>query len=1315
MRAGDVIAERYEIEQLAGVGGMGAVYRARERGTGATVALKVLRGGGREDELRLAREARLLADLDHPSVVRYLGQGLTSSGEFYLVMEWLEGENLDQRLTRSGLSMEESLTMARHVAEALGAAHARGFVHRDIKPANVFLVGGRVDDVRVLDFGIARSLAATGVVTRTGALVGTLGYIAPEQARSGAPVDVRSDVFALGCILFECLTGRPAFSGDGVMAVLVKVLFEPAPRVAALCPDVPAALDDLVARMMAKDPAERPQNAFELARELESIRRSDELRAQPATARPSTLTDAERRLISVVVATSGTPSVEFLQGETQPMTGAILDVSDLEAAVAPFGARLERLHDGSMVATLMARGSASEQALRAARTALAMRALFPRPEVAIGLATGRGSAPSSHTRDELPAGGVPIGEVIDRAVRLLVPGGAPPDPRSDAAPIYLDAVTAGFLEARFQVTQISPGRFELGEEREVLPAEGTARRLLGRATSCVGRDLELATLASYFDECVETPVPRALLVTGAPGMGKSRLGYEFLRRARQEKPAVEIWVAHGAPMSADSPLGLLGQLLRHATGVQEGEPLERRRTQVRECVRRHAPGPAEARVAEFLGELAGVPFDDTESLQLRAARRNPQLMGDQMRQAWLDLLAAATAQHPVILVLEDLQWGDAPSVQWLDGALRDLPERPLFVLALGRPEVHDRFPRLWAERGPQEVRLGELSRKASERLVRQVLGPSVSPQTLDQVVRQAAGNAFFLEELIRAVAEGKEHALPETVLAMLQVRLEELDADLRRVIRAASLFGENFWAGGLYALLEGDRSSSRPAPGIESSLRQLVARELIAIRTESRFTGEKEYCFRHAFVREAAYAMLTEGDRVLGHRLAGQWLEAAGEQDALVLAGHFERGQEAVRAAVYHERAATQASLVGDFGAAIERAERIVASGAEGAQLGRARLIQAEAYRWRSEFGIAEQHSEEAKRLLPPHSPSWFHAMAEAVEIAFLRGDHRRAVGFVEELRRPVEGAPALASQFIVLASVTETLLRIGRLASALELCRQLEPALAGASDGDPLVTGHVRKILAMRHAALGDPAAAHDTLLPARADFERAGDVRQVEYVRLMTAVVMIRLGRLEEAIPALRESETVMNRLGATLQARWARFSLCNALVTHGALAEAEEIMKEHILHRRAQANPVFLGKALWILSTLLLRMGRLDEAEAAAREAMAQRGHASSVVATLAHILLRREHPEQALPLAQQAVRMREEMGLGLEEKDRLVPLTLAEALWATGDAAGARAAIAAARDGLLATAGRLPEATWQRSFLALPENARTLALAEEWLGG
>jgi len=270
LEAGDVVGDRFRIERLAGSGGMGSVYRAEDLATGAHAAVKVT---GRQTAAvrdRFRREAAVLAELSHPCIVRYVAHGLTPQGLPFLAMDWLEGEDLCERLARERLDAAESLAVLRRACEGLAVAHARGVVHRDIKPSNLFLVGGQPAEAKIIDFGVARVEAAAMALTRPGMSLGTVGYMAPEQAREAADVDARADVFALGCVLYECLTGRPAFGGRPV-AVIVKLLRDNPQRPSELRPGLDASVDALVGRLLAKDREARPRDAAEVLRALDEL------------------------------------------------------------------------------------------------------------------------------------------------------------------------------------------------------------------------------------------------------------------------------------------------------------------------------------------------------------------------------------------------------------------------------------------------------------------------------------------------------------------------------------------------------------------------------------------------------------------------------------------------------------------------------------------------------------------------------------------------------------------------------------------------------------------------------------------------------------------------------------------------------------------------------------------------------------------------------------------------------------------------------------------------------------------------------------
>src|SRR5262245_45750130 len=229
MRAGDVVGGRYELERLAGSGGMGTIFRARDRLTGRIVALKLMIKQSAEGAARFEREAVALSRIFHPAMVGYVDHGVAPEGRCWLAMEWIEGESLAQRIRREELTVHEAVTVVRRVAEGLGAAHAAGVVHRDVKPSNVLLADGQVDRAKVLDLGIARLEGDAERLTLTGVMIGTPGYAAPEQARDSSRVDARADVFSLGCLLFRCLTGKLPFVGKSAAAVLIKTMLEDAP------------------------------------------------------------------------------------------------------------------------------------------------------------------------------------------------------------------------------------------------------------------------------------------------------------------------------------------------------------------------------------------------------------------------------------------------------------------------------------------------------------------------------------------------------------------------------------------------------------------------------------------------------------------------------------------------------------------------------------------------------------------------------------------------------------------------------------------------------------------------------------------------------------------------------------------------------------------------------------------------------------------------------------------------------------------------------------------------------------------------------
>ena len=288
MNNGQLVGGRFEAQSLAGRGGMGEVWQALDRATGKVVALKAMRQANAEYTVRFHQEVELMRTLAHESIVGYVASGSTPDGDPWFAMEWLEGYDLAAHLKKGVLSIEEAIVLGTQVASALGYAHEQGVVHRDIKPHNLFLVGGDVARVKVLDFGVAKLVWSSTVHTAHDctSLLGSPRYRAPEQERGDSAIDARADVFSLGCVLFECVTGRRCFEGQGLEVVLAKVLFDEVPPASSVA-DIPDVLDDLIRRMVAKIPASRPPNGFVVVGELEGARDNldtcvTSIRADPA-------------------------------------------------------------------------------------------------------------------------------------------------------------------------------------------------------------------------------------------------------------------------------------------------------------------------------------------------------------------------------------------------------------------------------------------------------------------------------------------------------------------------------------------------------------------------------------------------------------------------------------------------------------------------------------------------------------------------------------------------------------------------------------------------------------------------------------------------------------------------------------------------------------------------------------------------------------------------------------------------------------------------------------------------------------------------
>ena len=1338
------VERRYQLEACVARGAFGEVLRAKSREDGQIVAIKRLHEHlvNAENTTRMLREADRIAAVHSPHVVTCSGWGRDDAGRPCLVLEWLDGEDLGRR--RAGQSVTEGIEIARQAAEGLAAIHAAGFVHGDVKPSNV-VVSHAADGslvVKLIDLGVARRIGEADPALR-GLIVGTPSYMSPEQARGDDSITPASDLFSLGVVLYEMLAGRRPFTGSDPFVVLAKILLEDPPLLGAIAPHVPAPLEALVMRALSKPPEQRFRSAADLIEAMSRVPASEATMAaavdetptvqltpealRPSAPPPSGMSAmSEQRVVTALFARfSPVPSARRVvlggprkRKEIEPSdpaeTAAAVEraMAAFETVVTEHRGVAHRTIGGRMIAVFGAVRSSGDEAERAARAALAWVARVP--DVQVAITTGRAVASLAGLS----------GAAIER--------GAAEVERAPRGAIRVDEATARLVGAHFLVGGEENERALVGERAAKAPAP----MLLGRETPLLGRQKEMRRLLDLYGRCKAESASRAVQVTGAAGSGKSRLRFEMLRMLGH--PAPTLLFGRAESLSAGSPFGLLRGALRRAAEISPTDALAVQQKKLRGMFARHLSGKALTRATLFLGELANVPFLDDASEGLRAARNDPMLMGDRMRAAWEDWLFAACDEAPLVIVLEDLHWGDLPSAKFVESALRLLRDRPLFVLALARPEIQEDFQGTWVHRPFDTIALGPLPMEARVALARAALPPATTPDTLRFIAEKSEGNAFYLEELVRAAfahgAQLREGQLPETVLGMVQARLDALGAEAKAVLRAASVFGNVFRPDGVRALL-GDVEPAR----LTRVLAELTAEEAVMPRAAKDGDGAgPEYVFRNVLIRDAAYAMLTEEDRAAGHRLAADFLARAGGADAATLAGHCARARDTEGAARWFTRAVEQALEGNDFSAALEHAERAAQVTSNPDVLGPLRVLQAEAHRWRGELDRAEARGEEAATLCVEGSAPWFRAVAEVVTAAGRRARYEEVAAWIERAlgAPPLTGDTGAAEAKVLFLSRAAVHLGYAhrddletRLLAALDaILGEKSPSHvdgeeatgAMSPDPEPRTAARVHQIRALFGLRAGDTGRYVREHALALAAFEEAGDQRSacLELVSLGSGYAD--LGAYVEAEDALSRALAGAERMGLRHIAPWALQNLGHVRGRLGRKAEARACLDRALAAGDAQRDARLLGGSRIYLSRLAHEEARFEDAEREAREAAAALASVPAMragaLAALARSLLGLGRDAEALGEARRAMETLDELGPNkMGELEAFVRVVLIEALAASGDRISARAEAKVARDRLLSRAALIADTSLRESFLSqVQDHARTIALAKD-LGG
>lgn len=1162
LRMGEVVGDRFVIEEPARQTPVGAIYKAVDRATGESIAIKLLHVSDPAQERRFERESASLGRILHPNIVRQVAQGRTAGGLPFHATRWLEGETLSSRLERGPLSIEETLALLTGLAAGLATLHDAGIVHRDIQPSNIFLEDGKTDAPVILDLGVSRDVDLGEALTTSGALLGTVGYMAPEQLGGGNFEWSRVDVFGLGCVVYECLTGQQPFGGVHAIAVLTRLLLEEPAPLGTLRPETPPALASLIEHMLAKDPGLRPADARAVALELASL----ELQGPaPGSHRPQRggVSEAEQDFVSLILIEPGRGA------EGAPLRAATRPERQLIIRAARDAGGEAYVVGTAMLALLRGTSSSAERAARAVACARTISSELPRATIAV--ATGF----AEHRGEDL------VGPTVDRACALLAESGPG---------IVVDEATRALTVGQ-------------GGSR--------SRSLLGVATQCRARETEVGLIESLARRVVEERTFRSVLITAAPGVGKSRLLDEIA--ARVDAPAeLTILRAQGDSFASRAPFRLVRQILRGALGGVERrlDLNEHRSTQ-------------DFHVREALAEILGVDLGAAPSAVLEASRNDPRLRADFMREGFRRWLVGFASERPLVLLLDDLQWGDAPSFRYLDDAAR--AELPILIVAASR-EASSAESVLWPVH--HTIALSGLPKRAAESLLAEVL-PQTPDATVRRLVDRAGGNAFFLEELVRWVARGGDpEAMPPSAVAVAVDRFAALEPHERRLLRAASVFGEHFLVEGALAVLDdADLLSGEAAFRLVERLRRA---EVLDARAGGVFS------FRHAFLQEAAYAALPMEERARAHAAAAAWLEEAGETDPLVLSNHYERAGDMVGWKRWVREALLMAFASSDFVLLGQLAVSVVQRGATGEDLGFARAMQAVGAAARARSGEALDAGREALRLLKPGSMTWFLAVGVIMFAAGADVEHSdQAV--TETIRAyldlPVQAAvPGRAHGGALL------LMTVGAL-----ILGQPEVAWRAVARGYEIISTHgdrgsfrgwllCSERLAHRLGDVGRALRSYDEAIEIfRLTSDRLGEA-SARFFRVQTRldcglsegieedlvahgafsvesglVTWVVWGELHPALAAIRRGDIAAARAGATPHAdsrepyprAVARSVLAECARLDGDLATAKKIATQILRQPFAEAKSL----SACVLGRVLLQESRPDEAASLAAQAIAE----------------------------------------------------------------------------------------------------------------
>jgi serine/threonine protein kinase/tetratricopeptide (TPR) repeat protein len=1147
-----IVIPGMHLQEEIGRGAMGVVYRGHRDGSDEPLAVKVMEHEDPSSKLRLRfeREARGMLELDHPNLCRAHDYGVLPSGQLYLVMELLTGEDLSTRLAREGvLSVDEMIRIGVEAADGMAAVHASGLIHRDLKPSNIFLVDNNEGppSVKILDFGLAMFAVGGAMdtrITRTGEVVGTPAFMAPEQARGDKSENEATDVFGLGAVLYQSLAGSSPYGEGTTLQILVRAVTSAPIPITDCFPEIPPAVAAVIMHAIASDQGDRYQTMPDFRDALQAVAAEGSDRTQVSRSdRPigksvKSLSE-EDRIVTVLLATG------------------VKDSRQVADSIRSHGGQATAL-DGQVVGVFGGDVHEGDEPERAVRAALAVQSHCLTVGIGTGRAIGTGSTYKGHAVN-----------AAEQSTLIADQG------------VYVDDATRASIAGRFvldghrvRAMVVTP------EEDDELPL--------------VGRDADLVAIFDLLERALNDSESVGLLLSGPMGIGKSRLLREVGQRMAAAADAVRLLVVRCDSTQRYRSWGLVGSIVGGVVDIADDASDEDILASIRRVVNELGL-PRDC--ADFVAATLGVPLSADGDPALEAARRDGQVMRDRVVQAVGDFFEALLVVGPIVVLLDDVHWADTPSLELIDILVRRLERCPYFVLMTGEPHTTTDRAALFEKLEIVQRAVPELSRSDSTALAR---AQGVDAATAAKVAEHAAGNPLFVLEIVGALQacqadesyNPERFSLPMTIEEAVQVRIDHLDPDDKDLIKRASVLGDRFWREALEAC---------GATAVSESLRRLCRQRVIRHRpkNDGRLAGFEEYAFRHRIVRDVAYSMLTEEQRIGLHLLVGQWLTDQGGAGAVEAARHFSLGGDANAAHPLWCAAATFAESEGDLDEAIYCLARAIRGASDSSVVNALRLRR---LLLATTVGMVTVGQEE---LAPLSEVEADLSDLDRAELLFCRGGLLGWQAHYAESIPVLEEALTLYEQFDERSMQSKTHASIalwrglGGLGGSMEQGR-LAVSLAGQDVAARARALGVLTFVELGAGLLGDALETGEKALSA---CEEAGDLRRAVEVRGTLAYITQQQGNHPDAIRQLRLCIRQCQRIGNRLHEGYARNNLGLCLFYQGtSFSEALQLQEQAIAIGREFGHGRLEVAGLSGAAIVLLAMGENDRALSTAQAAVA-----------------------------------------------------------------------------------------------------------------